>query len=153
MLEQLIFSRYRPDKRILFVGINHQTEHYKREFFSRHDLLMIDSDRSKARYAGGAPFIHTSLEGFSTLSGFDAIICNGVLNFGLDDRHVAERAMLVCHMILNVHGELVLGWHDTAPPEVRVRPQDIKALERFEHIAHYRVPGTTNGHTFDIYRY
>lgn len=144
-------------RRALFVGCAAYTQHYGR-LFPKVEYWTMDPDRRRQRY-GCERHIIDRLENLSrhdTGGAFDLIVCNGVLGWGLNTRLQAERAFASCHERLRAGGYLLLGWNDRYPRN-RVRPEDVGALARFEHVpfGRYgaRVPVTGwRRHVFDFYR-
>jgi SAM-dependent methyltransferase len=161
LLEHKILPLYaaRGDiQRLLFVGCARYTEHYDR-IVARVEYWTIDPARWRRRW-GAQRHIVDRLERLSRhVPGeyFDAIVCNGVLGWGLDRPSDAEEAFAACHQALRPAGELIVGWNDVAPRN-RVRPDAVRALARFDRHSprgfdHWRiaVPGP-HRHVFDFYR-
>ena len=161
LLEHMILPSYaaREDvQRLLFVGCARYTRHYGR-IFDRVEYWTIDPARWRRRW-GARRHIVDRLERLKDHvpdASFDAIVCNGVLGWGLDRLLDAEDAFTACHHALRAAGELVIGWNDVAPRN-RVRPDAVRALARFEHhcprgLHRWRVsvPGR-HRHVFDFYR-
>ena len=144
--------------RVLFVGCARYTAHYA-ELFARHEYWTIDPDARRSRW-GARRHIVDRLERLSLhvpAGHFDAIVCNGVLGWGLNSACEAEAAFDACLAALRAGGELVVGWNDV-PPHNRVRPDNIGALARFDRAVHgadsasrVRISGA-HRHVFDFYR-
>jgi SAM-dependent methyltransferase len=144
--------------RVLFVGCARYTHHYER-LFGGQEYWTIDPSRSRARW-GARRHIHDGLEHLGRhvpAAYFDAIVCNGVLGWGVDRRDVAEAAFAACHAALRPGGELILGWNDVAPRN-RVDPVTLRSLACFERA---RIPGldatqlridAPHRHVFEGYR-
>lgn len=117
--------------RLLFVGCASYTRHYE-ALFERTEYWTIDPSSRRQRWAAGH-HIRDRLErlGLHVPRGyFDAIVCNGVLGWGLDRRADAETAFEACFDALRSRGELIVGWNDV-PPHNRVVPGCVSALGRF----------------------
>ncbi|WP_235559315.1 class I SAM-dependent methyltransferase [Brevundimonas sp. Leaf168] len=52
---------------------------------------------------------------FSDLT-FDAVVCNGVLGYGVDSPDQQQRALKALAAILRPGGRLLLGWNTTRSP-------------------------------------
>lgn len=146
-------------QRVLFVGCDWYTRHYARRFAGKQ-YWTIEMDPARARY--GAPGRHVvgplqDLRAHFAPASLDAIVCNGVLGWGLDDREQAEVAFEACVECLAPGGVLVLGVNDV--PEKRVYPlSESRPLARLEPFvfpplatASHLVP-TPNRHTFLFFR-
>ena len=57
----------------------------------------------------------------------DAIVCNGVVGFGLDDPQEADRSFTACANVLKPGGLLVLGWSASGSP---FDPMKLAAISR-----------------------
>jgi SAM-dependent methyltransferase len=116
VLEDVILPavRDRPGtRRILFVGCSHRTRDYG-DRFPDVEFWTLDVDPETARY-GSKLHITDSMtrigEHFEPAS-LDAIVCVGVLGWGLDARGEIEAAISGCARCLRPGGLLVLGWND-----------------------------------------
>ncbi len=90
LLEQVIFAELlaRDDmQRLPFVGCDIYTAHYPR-IFSGRTFITIDSDPAKARYGSVRHIVDTiaALERHVDPCSLDAVICNGVIGWGLIDQ-------------------------------------------------------------------
>jgi SAM-dependent methyltransferase len=145
-------------RRLLFVGCARYTRHYGR-FFAGGEYWTIDPSARRRRW-GAERHIVDRLEQLgrhASPATFDAIVCNGVLGWGLDGRAEAEAAFAACHTALRPRGELIVGWNDVAPHD-RVRPESLSALARFERLPlpghstlELRIAGA-NRHVYARYR-
>jgi hypothetical protein len=145
-------------RRILFVGCDWYTKSYPSRF-AHKAFRTIDIDPSKARY-GSRDHIVGSVLDLAELVGpgtQDAIVCSGVIGFGVHRRQDAERMFASCYDALRPGGWLVLGWNDVAD----LTPYDLAELEqlaRFEPdilppFLGFRYPTFSPAkHTFDFYR-
>jgi hypothetical protein len=141
-------------QRVLFVGCAWYTRRYVPAFAGR-ELWTLDVDPEQARY--GAPrHVVDSLANLGTHVApgrLDAIVCNGVIGYGLDDPADIETAVAACFDALRGGGLLVLGVDDSAPVAVA----DIAALARFAPVAPPPFPASryptfsATGHTFHFH--
>ena len=144
-------------RRCLFVGCAAYTQQYGL-LFPGVEYWTMDPDPRRQCF-GAQRHIIDRLENLSrhdTGGAFDLIVCNGVLGWGLNTRRQAEHAFAGCHARMRAGGHLLLGWNDRYPRN-RVRPEDLGALSRFEHVpvGRYgaRVPvAGWRRHVFDFYR-
>jgi hypothetical protein len=99
---------------ILFVGCHWYTRRYNALFVGR-EYVTIDIDPRQARH--GAPrHITDSMENLGSYfrpGALDAIVCNGVVGWGLDEPDAIERSFSAAHEGLRTGGLLVVGWNDT----------------------------------------
>jgi SAM-dependent methyltransferase len=119
------------------------------------EFWTIDLDPNMARY-GTSLHICDDLANIGhhvEVATFDAIVCNGVLGWGLDDRESAERAFAACYEALRPGGLLVLGWDDL-PRVESFRPESLCGLSRFklERSISSSVVDRDREHPFDFYR-
>lgn len=144
-------------RRTLFCGSAAYTQHYEK-IFRGGEFWTLDPHPRLRRY-GARRHIVDRLQNLlrNDVGGeFDLIVCNGVIGWGLDDARDIEDAMAACHLALRQGGCLLLGWNDVYPRN-RVRPKDVTALRRFEHIGfrgfprHIVVDGP-ECHVYDFFR-
>lgn len=126
LLEQIIFPelcRLGRLKAIVFVGCDNYTEHYER-FFPGRTFITIDRDPGKARYGAQRHLVDsvTNLNAHFEPGSIDAVICNGVIGWGLDDPRDIARAARAMFNCLREGGTLILGWDD-------VRERRLPALD------------------------
>jgi SAM-dependent methyltransferase len=126
--------------RILFVGCARYTRDYGR-CFARQEYWTIDPVARRRRWGAERHIVgrFEDLGRHAPPATFDAIVCNGVLGWGLDRRADAEAAFAASHAALRPLGELIVGWNDVAPHD-RVRPESLASLARFERLP---LPGHT----------
>jgi SAM-dependent methyltransferase len=147
-------SEYRA---ILFVGCEWYTSGYRR-MFAEKNYWTLEIDPGKKRY-GSRQHVVDSVENvdrhFAPRT-FDAILCNGVYGWGLNEREAAERAFSGCYECLRDAGVFVLGWNDV-PKRTPFPLSECAALNRFRRFAFpplggadYRVPGP-KGHVYSFY--
>lgn len=119
-------------RRVLFVGCARYTRSYER-FFPGAEYWTLDPAPRRGRWGAENHIVDRlqHLRRHVPAASFDAIVCNGVLGWGLNRRRDAEAAFEACHAALRVGGELIVGWNDVAPHN-RVRPESLAALRRFE---------------------
>lgn len=161
VLEEVVFPALLEDesvRRVLFVGCAWYTRHYAKHF-PRREFWTIDVDHRARRY--GAPHhivgSFTNLRSYFDPESLDAIICNGVIGFGLDTREEAERAFSECYTALRPGGVFVIGWDDVE----QFRPFSVDDLRSLHSFQRYDLPPFTSWryptfshlrHTFDFYR-
>lgn len=145
-------------RRVLFVGCAWYTRGY-RKIFTRQDYSTLEIDPRAARY-GAKHHVVDSLANVRRhfpAGGLDAIICNGVFGWGLDDKPTLEQAFDGCFDCLRDGGIFVFGWNDE-PAHCPFPPQSARSLQRF---TPYPFPplavtelltATGNRHTFSFYR-
>jgi SAM-dependent methyltransferase len=167
VLERTIFPYLltRDDcHRILFVGCRWYTRRY-RGLLAGKEYVTVDRDPKQARH-GARRHITDSMENLEAHFGpgtLDAIVCNGVVGWGLDDRAAIERAFAASYRCLRSGGLLIVGWNDTPRRGGRVAGgpdtfvDSCRALERFDRFTfpgieswRYRTK-TWNRHVFDFY--
>jgi SAM-dependent methyltransferase len=145
-------------RRVLFVGCASYTRHYEL-LFDRQEYWTIDPSPLRERWRARR-HIRDRLEhlGRHVASAyFDAIVCNGVLGWGLDRRVDAEAAFRACHEALRAGGELIVGWNDVKPRN-RVNPASLRSLARFGRTASPLTGATEiridapHRHVFEFYR-
>jgi hypothetical protein len=143
---------------VLLVGSDWYCAHYP-SLLPGRDVTTIDPDTRKARF-GASKHIVDRLENLGKYvqpAAFDAIVCNGVYGWGLDDRHDCEVAFTQCEWSLREGGLLVLGWNDVPEHD----PVPIGAIEALHRFAPYRMPeigaqrlvvdGSTDRHTYAFF--
>lgn len=161
VLEQIIIpylSAQRNTHRVLFVGCEWYTRHYKK-FFADKEYWTIDFDLSKSSYGSKGYHIVDSLENIDKYFAenyFDVIFCNGVFGWGLNTKEQTKKAFGGCYKLINTGGYFILGWNDI--PEAKpFHPEECSALRQFNSYcfpplgATQYVPITSNGHTFNFY--
>lgn len=102
------FENLRDGQKILFVGTHRYTKAYE-TFFSRQNFMTIDRDPQMAKY--GAKTHQTVDVTHLQETGFDVIVLNGVIGFGLDKFDDIRAAALKLRNSLKPGGWLVLGTH------------------------------------------
>jgi hypothetical protein len=161
ILERAVFPALAADagvNTLLFAGVDWYTKDYEQRFPGRR-LHTIDIDPDKARYGSSS---HSTAplgeaDRFHEPASLDALVCSGVIGFGLNDRAECERTMALCRSLLRPGGWLVIGWNDVDD----LRPfhvDDLEELRRFEPTplppfptARYPTFSPAR-HTFDFYR-
>lgn len=140
--------------RLLFVGCGRYTRHYPK-LFSEREFWTIDPDPEVSRYGAPRHIVGsvTELSAYFEAGALDAIVCSGVLGWGLDDQDETEAAIGECFDRLRPRGLLILGWEQW----VLVPPDSIEALRRFEPRTLRPLPApryptfSYTNHTFDVY--
>lgn len=116
LLERRILPAYAARRqRVLFIGCDRYTSRYPR-LFDAALFMTMDSDPRKARHGAARHIVAPAqdLARHVAPGSLDAVICNGVLGFGLNDRASFEAAMRACRHALREGGELMLGWNNVA---------------------------------------
>jgi SAM-dependent methyltransferase len=161
VLEEVIFPHYRADagfKRVLFVGCNTYTSHYRERFFPGVEFWTVEPDAQLRRF-GAERHVVAPLEEIGrhfAADFFDAIICNGVFGWGLDTAAQCEAAFAQCHACLRSGGHFVFGWDDV-PRRTPVPLDGIGSLGAFRRftfpaLGTWRyLTDTPYRHTFDFY--
>jgi SAM-dependent methyltransferase len=145
----------RPEiQKLVFVGCARYTRRYP-GLFQRAEFWTLDADPEMRRY-GAARHVADSLANLGRHfqpASLDAIVCTGVLGWGLDDQDETETAVEHCFECLRPGGLFVLGWEEWVP----VPPDSIQSIKRFEPLTvppfpapRYPTFSYTN-HTFDFY--
>jgi hypothetical protein len=159
ILEQLVFPYFVKDihfHRILFVGCDYYTWHYRKifqtkEYWTIEPRAIMSVFGAKRHIIGYLRQIDEHFEKDS----LNVIICNGVLGYGLDDPQEIENSLGKCFFCLREGGILVLGWDIK---ENLFLPLDkYKSLQQFHPfvfptLGTSKYPtGTNNHHTFSFY--
>lgn len=116
VLERTIFPFLldRPQfARLLFVGCGWYTRHYPWLFRSR-EFWTMERDPALARF-GAARHVVDSCERVAdhfSPGSLDAVICNGVYGFGLNDRAGLDRTIRGFREVLREKGLLLFGWNN-----------------------------------------
>ena len=133
ILEKIIFPalcKDSKDQKILFVGCEWYTSHYK-NFFIDQDFWTIDFNKSVARF-GSENHIVDKLENLDihfSEADFDIIICNGILGFGTDNPINTKIVFEKCFSCLKPKGLFILGWNEHH--QRKDDPRDIDSLKKF----------------------
>ena len=135
LLEQVIFPalRRRPDfQRFLFVGCDEFTEDYPARFADRR-FVTIDVDPEKARFGAREHIVDsfTNVAAHFGPASLDAVICNGVFGWGLDDPVEIDQAVDQTYNCLRPGGIFIVGWNDVGP----WRPASFDDVEGFARFA------------------
>lgn len=161
ILEEEIFPHYRDRKdisRILFVGCDWYTYHYRKEFDHPKKFITIDPDLKKIKFGSKFHVVAPleELDRHFPKEYFDLIICNGVFGDGLNERQQCELAFDLCYQHLRTGGEFVLGWDDI-PNKPPFNLDSLDSLRRFQRnnsscLGEWRYrTETPYNHTFDFY--
>lgn len=114
---------------VLLVGCAWYTRDYP-EFFIRARVSTLDVDPAKSPFGSRRHVVAdmTALERHFAPASLDAVICNGVLGWGLNAPNDIEAAFSAAATCLRPGGHLLLGWNDI-PPYNAVPPEAVMALE------------------------
>ena len=160
LLEEKIlpyFVEHAEFQRILFVGCDWYTYYYNRVFrYKEYTTLEIEPARAQF---GAKRHIVDSMSNIARHfkpRDLDAIFCNGVFGWGLNDREQVAQAFAGCYASLRSGGVFVFGWDDI--PEGRpFLPHELSELQQFSPwkfpplgTNHYRVE--PDQHIYDFFR-
>ncbi|WP_457807584.1 class I SAM-dependent methyltransferase [Kushneria sp. EE4] len=145
-------------RRVLMVGCGWYTHHYP-SLLGDAEVTTIDLDAAKRPFGGDSHIVGnlTALGDYIPHGALDAVLCNGVLGWGLNEQADVDKAFNACVDCLRPGGLLLLGWNDRAPYN-RVGPADIPAISNLEPIsvpgldAHRVVALPRNQHCFQAFR-
>ncbi len=119
--------------RVLFIGTDWYTIHYRKLFKSTIEYWTIDPDPKQARYGANNHIVDymENLEKYFDSGFFDIIFCNGVLGFGLNQKEPADRSFNSCHKCLCDGGLLIIG-RDAAPDLLPFSVDDLDSIRKFK---------------------
>ena len=161
LIEEVILPAFaaRSDlQRVLWVGCDYYSAHYRRYFRDREFWTLEPLARN--RVYGARRHVVDTLEHlprhFAPAS-VDLILCNGIIGWGLNRREDAEIAFGHCFGTLRPGGELMVGWNNRDPWRP-YRPDDLASLACFRHLTfeplgtwRCAMPGEFQ-HVFDFYQ-
>lgn len=134
-LEQTIFPWLRAAndvQKILFVGVEYCTWHYKKQFYDK-EFYTIDVDERLAVFGNGDLHVVGSvldLKKFFANNFFDAVVLNGVLGYGLNSRQQVNAALVAIYGSLRTGGKLIVGW-DNDPKFIDFPLEELKGYKLF----------------------
>lgn len=143
-------------RRVLFVGCAWYTQHYPR-IFAEREFWTFECDPQLARFGGPRHVIDTCarVRDHFAASSLDAVICNGVYGYGLDDAVALDATLRGFAEVLQSGGLLVFGWNNVPGND----PLGLAERDGFPGFRRavggpfggrrYEVP-SRNRHTFDI---
>ena len=114
---------------VLLVGCAWYTRHYP-ALLPSAAVITMEIDPAKAVF-GGAHHIVADMahvDAHIAPASLDAVICNGVLGWGLDHPAAIEAAFTGASRCLRLGGLFLLGWNDIAPRNA-CPPDTIAALD------------------------
>lgn len=160
ILEQSIlpFLTQSQFQRILFVGCDWYTQQYAL-FFQDREYWTIDGRQAVASYGSNRHIVGLiqDIDQHFDNHYFDAIVCNGVYGYGLDQKADIEQTVTVCHQQLRHGGLFILGWNAT-PDRTPVPLSHISSLQQMQPYT-FKPLGTSeyltrthNRHVFSFYR-
>ncbi|MEI6037963.1 MAG: class I SAM-dependent methyltransferase [Planctomycetota bacterium] len=159
VLEQQIFPWLlsMPEyRRLLFVGCAWYTQHYP-WLFRQREFWTMECDPNLARFGGRRHVIDTCerVGNHFAVASLDAVICNGVYGYGLDEASALDAAIRGFHRVLRPGGLLVFGWNNV-PANDPLGLESRSSFQGFHHVAvgplgagRYEVP-SRNRHTFEF---
>lgn len=117
---------------LLLVGCAWYTRHYP-QLLPATDVITMEIDPAKAAFGGDRHIVANMADMTTHVApeSLDAVICNGVLGWGLDDPEAIESAFLGAVTCLKPGGLFLLGWNDVSPRN-DYPPESIAALEGLE---------------------
>ena len=142
------FSTQEDLSRVLFVGTDWYTVHYRKYFSAQTEYWTIDPEPKQARYGSKNHVIDVveNLDKYFSSEYFDIIFCNGVLGFGLNQRVPAERSFEKCYECLREKGILVIGRDDT-PDFLPFSVSELNSIQKFK--PHYFTPLATDNYSLE----
>jgi SAM-dependent methyltransferase len=144
-------------RKVLDIGVAWYTKTYPK-LFAGVEYWTVDVDPDKQRIAGAnhRTVSATHLAEAFPEGGFDLVVCNGVIGWGLNSPPDVERGLDACADVLRPGGWLVVGWNDTGGH--RVDGLDELLAKRFRHEvfppvgADHFIPDTPYAHRFEFLR-
>lgn len=161
MLEDTVLpslARESAGGRVLLVGCAWYTRHYP-GLLGGTEVLTMEIDPAKAAFGGTQHLVANMADIASHIApeSLDAIVCNGVLGWGLDAPADVESAFSGAVGCLRPGGLILLGWNDVAPRNA-YPPARIAALAALETVivpgldAHRVVASARNQHCYQAFR-
>ena len=144
VLEDVIFPALlsNPQCRdILFVGCDTYTAHYPDLFIDRN-FMTIDIDPVQARHGAARHVVDTftNTRAHFDAASLDAVVCNGVIGWGLNRPEEIDRAAKECFECLHPGGIFIVG-SDNAPPWRPVAFDNLDGFRKFEPLTLPPFPG------------
>lgn len=98
---------------VLFVGVEWYTASYP-SMFSSGNLVTLDIDPALARHGSSRHIVGDvcRLADYVAPGSLAAVVCNGVLGYGVDEPRDVDRALRAFAASLRPNGILVIGWND-----------------------------------------
>lgn len=120
-------------KRLLFVGCARYTRRYP-AFFADREFITIDIDPAQARYGASTHIVDTwaNVGAHIAPESLDAVICNGVIGWGLDNPQEIERAVAQSFSCLRRGGLFIVGWDDVDRWRPPVPLAELESVRNFE---------------------
>jgi len=117
---------------VLLVGCAWYTRHYP-QLLPATDAITMEIDPAKAVFGGERHIVADMAHIAEHIApgSLDAVVCNGVLGWGLDEPNAIELAFSGAVNCLRPSGLLLLGWNDV-PPRNAYPPSSIAALGKLE---------------------
>ncbi|MGL5805511.1 MAG: class I SAM-dependent methyltransferase [Xenococcaceae cyanobacterium] len=152
------FANPEQFSKILFIGCESYTEHYK-EYFHKQEYWTLEIDPDKSKFGASNHVIDsiTNITSHFCANYFDAIICNGLFLIDIvDDKQEIETAIDGCYKCLKPNGIFLLGWNDIE----ELRPYYLEEYQNLTQFTPYRFPPlntnqyqtkTTYKHTYNFY--
>ncbi len=161
VLEGTLLPTLAADPRLrslVFVGCGPYTRHYATLFApatERFRTMDIDPRRARHGHTGHVVAAVQDIAAHFPAESVDAIVCNGVYGFGLDDRAELEAALHASAAVLRPGGRFVLGWNDV-PAFAPFDPAEVALaaglVGESALLGRWRlVTDTPTRHTFDSY--
>ncbi|WP_251975974.1 methyltransferase domain-containing protein [Salinicola avicenniae] len=143
---------------VLLVGCAWYTRHYP-TLLPATDVVTMEIDPAKSAFGGDRHIVANMADIAAHLApeSLDAVVCNGVLGWGLDERALIESAFAGAAACLKPGGLLLLGWNDIAPRN-SCPPHEIDALEALDAVdipglgTHSLIALERNQHCYQAWR-
>lgn len=161
LLEDVVLPALDRDPEVeslLLVGCAWYTRHYPR-LLPQTDVVTMEIDPAKAAFGGDRHIVANMADIADHVApeSLDAVICNGVLGWGLNEPDAVESAFAGAAICLKPGGLFLLGWNDIAPRN-GCPPDTIAALDGLEAVdipglqTHSLIALERNQHCYQAYR-
>ncbi|GHB12679.1 class I SAM-dependent methyltransferase [Salinicola rhizosphaerae] len=143
---------------VLLIGCAWYTRHYP-DLLPGTDVTTMEIDPAKAAFGGAQHIVANMADIVEHVApeSLDAIVCNGVLGWGLDQPEAVESAFAGAVACLKPGGLFLLGWNDISPRNA-CPPDTIAALSHLEAVdipglqTHSLIALERNQHCYQAWR-
>lgn len=160
ILEKIVlpyFAENQDFNRILFIGCEYYTWHYKKLFNSK-EYWTIEPKRLNSLFGAKRHIrgLMNQIDRYFENGSFDAIVCNGVIGFGLNALAEIENSLEKCFLCLRDGGVLVIGWNDIRE-RTPFQLENCQSLQKLKPLifpplsSSKYLTNTDNRHTFSFY--